>query len=238
MAKRECGNCQECCYAIEVPPMNKGANEKCQHQGERGCAIYDTRPNACKVFECAWLKGLIPKSQKPSKIGVVVWGTSLASPSGVQLECLQANVRPGRKIPKTTWRALMVASGRLPVLVKLGTLRQIATKDGVEHRQAINCRLYQDGKKIGEWHDDDFVQMDTFQDPRTGFHKIEFKGVVPRAQVLASATAEREWAELEEAQQTVLENCFCGNEISQPGSRYCYQCQTMMKEMLNDEQTN
>lgn len=53
---RKCGACQLCCKLLPVPPLSKGANQKCPHQrAGKGCMIYGRRPHACAVFSCGWL---------------------------------------------------------------------------------------------------------------------------------------------------------------------------------------
>jgi len=71
---RQCSDCQLCCRLLPVPPLNKKAGERCQHQKfGKGCAVYDkpgiildgerTRmadpkmemPMACRLWNCRWL---------------------------------------------------------------------------------------------------------------------------------------------------------------------------------------
>jgi hypothetical protein len=65
--RRSCGECQLCCKLLPIREgaivggsdrlgFNKPSNTKCQHQKfGTGCAIYATRPFACKTFSCRWL---------------------------------------------------------------------------------------------------------------------------------------------------------------------------------------
>lgn len=53
--RRECSGCTLCCKLIPVPPMNKVAGERCQHQRSTGCNIYARRPRECAVWHCKWL---------------------------------------------------------------------------------------------------------------------------------------------------------------------------------------
>ena len=53
---RRCGTCTLCCKLLPVPQLEKAANQRCKHQSTaRGCAIYRTRPNPCRMFACRWL---------------------------------------------------------------------------------------------------------------------------------------------------------------------------------------
>ncbi|MHC4217976.1 MAG: hypothetical protein ACYSU7_05915 [Planctomycetota bacterium] len=51
----------------------------CRHAGDfdgGGCAIYETRPQACRDFACSWLRdehGLLLDGDRPDKLGVVFW---------------------------------------------------------------------------------------------------------------------------------------------------------------------
>jgi hypothetical protein len=55
---RRCGDCQLCCKLLPVPPLNKGAGERCRFQrAHKGCTVYHTKrmPVACRVWSCRWL---------------------------------------------------------------------------------------------------------------------------------------------------------------------------------------
>lgn len=58
----KCGPCTACCTVMKVdmePP--KPERTPCAHLCDRkdrpGCAIYDRRPEPCRVFQCLWLFG-------------------------------------------------------------------------------------------------------------------------------------------------------------------------------------
>ena len=51
----KCGACTMCCTVLAVPEINKLENVRCKYLTEKGCGIYETRPLACKQFECLWL---------------------------------------------------------------------------------------------------------------------------------------------------------------------------------------
>jgi hypothetical protein len=56
--RRECGDCQLCCKLLPVPPLQKGAGERCKHQKfGKGCAVYHKAgmPNECAIWNCRWL---------------------------------------------------------------------------------------------------------------------------------------------------------------------------------------
>jgi hypothetical protein len=62
---RQCGECTLCCKLLPVDEgfrhpgiavLIKKAGERCPHQRfGKGCAIYATRPLACRFWNCRWL---------------------------------------------------------------------------------------------------------------------------------------------------------------------------------------
>jgi Fe-S-cluster containining protein len=69
---RTCGSCGLCCKLIGVGELNKPMNSMCAHwDKDKGCTIYDHRPNECLHFTCLWLSGLIEGKYKPLKTGIV-----------------------------------------------------------------------------------------------------------------------------------------------------------------------
>lgn len=67
---RECGGCTVCCDLFPVPQLDKEANQKCIHcQG--GCLIHETRPQACRDFNCAYIQSNSPEDLRPDRCGVV-----------------------------------------------------------------------------------------------------------------------------------------------------------------------
>ncbi len=59
MSDRECGDCSLCCKLPSIADLGKPTDTWCQFckPGKARCTIYDTRPEACRKFECEWLKG-------------------------------------------------------------------------------------------------------------------------------------------------------------------------------------
>jgi len=56
---RECGDCTVCCTvpAIDDALIQKKSATTCRHcapSGGGGCGIYETRPQVCRNFHCAW----------------------------------------------------------------------------------------------------------------------------------------------------------------------------------------
>ncbi len=56
MAKRQCGSCTLCCKVLGNAALKKPLGAWCAHcQPGQGCAIYESRPQECRKFTCAWL---------------------------------------------------------------------------------------------------------------------------------------------------------------------------------------
>ena len=53
---RDCGGCTVCCVLpnIDKPEIQKQSGARCVHCVGAGCAIYDSRPEVCRGFYCAW----------------------------------------------------------------------------------------------------------------------------------------------------------------------------------------
>jgi Fe-S-cluster containining protein len=69
---RNCGSCGLCCKLPALTSFEKPGNTWCQHYEKgKGCAIYDSRPEECRLFRCFWIAGALPGSLKPLKTGVI-----------------------------------------------------------------------------------------------------------------------------------------------------------------------
>jgi hypothetical protein len=73
---RACGECNVCCHALTIddPEMQKPQGYRCKNTlPNKGCAIYETRPNMCRTFFCGWrsLKW-IREPLRPDLSGVLI----------------------------------------------------------------------------------------------------------------------------------------------------------------------
>ena len=54
MKKPKCLRCGECCFAFEVPEIQKPSFQKCPYykitRGKGTCSIYRNRPYSCRIF--------------------------------------------------------------------------------------------------------------------------------------------------------------------------------------------
>ena len=69
---RDCGACTVCCTVptIDQPGIQKRAGATCRHCAG-GCAIYETRPEVCRNFFCAWRRmEIFGDEWRPDKSGV------------------------------------------------------------------------------------------------------------------------------------------------------------------------
>ena len=66
---RSCDGCTMCCKTMQVEEIAKPAMKWCQHCDKgKGCKIYDTRPEACRLFYCHYRKEAgIGEHWKPSQ---------------------------------------------------------------------------------------------------------------------------------------------------------------------------
>lgn len=71
---RSCDGCTVCCTVMAVPELHKGSRRACDHVGRDGCRAHDTRPESCRLFHCAWLRGAIDggDDMRPDALGVMV----------------------------------------------------------------------------------------------------------------------------------------------------------------------
>jgi len=72
-AGRECGTCTACCTVLAVAELQKPARWACDHVDCASCGIYEQRPQACRDFNCAWLRGAIAgdESLRPDRLGLM-----------------------------------------------------------------------------------------------------------------------------------------------------------------------
>lgn len=72
---RPCGDCHACCegFLNAIAYGNKfGQGKPCKFLCNKQCTIYETRPEVCRKYECAWSQGIIPEWLKPNKVGVLI----------------------------------------------------------------------------------------------------------------------------------------------------------------------
>jgi hypothetical protein len=125
-APRQCGDCTLCCKLAAVAEIGKAPGELCKHcEVGHGCRIYDSRPKACRAFECYFLiNRSLREEWRPSKSRLVV----IASPDRLRIGVHVDPDRPGawKREPfystlKEWARAALSQPGRLgQVFVTIG----------------------------------------------------------------------------------------------------------------------
>lgn len=171
---------------IEVGPLDKPAGQRCKFQAIRGCGIYARRPDACRVFSCAWLKGLLPNHLRPDKVGAVFWATSIIGTNGQQFPIVTVNARPGRLHPDVLSAAL-----------------NISRLHPVTLQQSGRATMYQDGAVVVAWRPEtEFFKFDI--DRTTG--RFINASVVAQTVVFANDPAKAaEWHRAQRESITVPE---------------------------------
>ena len=67
---RACGTCDLCCVVPVIPALDKPPGVACRHSRD-GCDIYESRPDVCRRFFCAWRRTKrIPDDWRPDRCGV------------------------------------------------------------------------------------------------------------------------------------------------------------------------
>lgn len=72
---RECGDCHACCEGFlnsDAYGNKFGNGSSCKFLCSKVCTIYETRPQVCRNYQCAWSQGILPKWLKPNKVGVLI----------------------------------------------------------------------------------------------------------------------------------------------------------------------
>lgn len=80
-----CGECQACCEAISVHELDKPMWQRCEHQCESGCGIYNERPSSCQKYYCLWQAGILKGGveNRPDNLGIILDFRALAEGSNV-----------------------------------------------------------------------------------------------------------------------------------------------------------
>lgn len=96
---KTCGPCTMCCRVMAVEELGKPGGVLCAHaRPGAGCGVYETRPHACRTFECVWLMDPeMPHRFRPDQTKVVLD----QDPEGLRLiaRCDPANPGAWRRQP-------------------------------------------------------------------------------------------------------------------------------------------
>lgn len=75
--KRECGDCTACCdgwLAADIYGHSMYPGCPCHFKSNKGCSIYNNRPDGCKNFKCGYLieNSPFPEWFRPKDCGVII----------------------------------------------------------------------------------------------------------------------------------------------------------------------
>ena len=120
---RACGPCRLCCTTHSIVELEKPAGVRCQYVNNScGCTIYSTRPQGCRVWECAWLQAgrdgterAFPGNTLPDKTHVVVDLVQAGGWTVMQLHCDPKHPRAHLRPRFQQW--LQALAPPLPVLL-------------------------------------------------------------------------------------------------------------------------
>ena len=122
VAARACDGCVACCQVlnIDAPEMIKPANQMCMHCTGQGCAVYDTRPQVCRTWDCVWRRiESMPLETRPDHLGVLFTIDRQADPQSPfdRLYFVARAVDEPEALKKqpTLDAAAMLAHGPLPI---------------------------------------------------------------------------------------------------------------------------
>jgi hypothetical protein len=133
---RECGTCIACCTTMGVAELDKKAGEECVHTCDKGCAIYDSRPDACQRWNCMWIAGYLPEALKPEECGVI-WDSSHHELVDRELFTVR-EVRPGALEGKDTqeWLARVISKMMVLAITHDGKLSILGPTEQVKKLEA------------------------------------------------------------------------------------------------------
>ena len=134
-AGRECGTCTACCTVLAVAELRKPRRWACDHVHCAGCGIYAERPQTCRDFNCAWLRGAIPgdESLRPDRLGLLFdlfYSTATNRSRFVAFELWNGAFG---EAPAAALLRKIAADREVELSYRDGTWRTIGTTDQVEN---------------------------------------------------------------------------------------------------------
>ena len=96
LPERECGDCMVCCeyMPISTNGLIKAAETLCPHViVNRGCSIYETRPNVCRTWHCLWRRdAAMPDALRPDRskmiFSLVIYGDTRSLFENAHITCI------------------------------------------------------------------------------------------------------------------------------------------------------
>ena len=90
-----------------VEALSKPMWQPCEHLCESGCARYESRPDECRTYHCAWMHGHGAPDERPDLIGMLLWFPSPGSAPGWDSAILCAELEPGAADRADNWYRLV-----------------------------------------------------------------------------------------------------------------------------------
>jgi hypothetical protein len=129
---RPCGDCIACCVLplIDTPELNKPEGAVCPNCTGKGCAIYGSRPEVCRTFNCAWKRiPSMPPETRPDRLGVMFTLERQLPPRNVFEHLYFVGVATGDpralESPMAKDVLAMLSEGALPVFVSAGGIKTL-----------------------------------------------------------------------------------------------------------------
>lgn len=100
---RQCGSCTLCCTLHGVNEgmpdgKPKPPNTRCQYLGDRGCSIYETRPQECRDYTCLWIEGHGDKLIRPNRTGVMFETQDVDGEQWIVARTVKRGKETGRRV--------------------------------------------------------------------------------------------------------------------------------------------
>lgn len=109
---KTCGDCTACCTVLPIraTDFTKQPNVTCQHCVSAGCAIYETRPDACRTYYCVWRTSpRLDDSWRPDRSGVLITDEYDGIPEGYASHGLRFIVFGDRSVTRKREFAEVIA---------------------------------------------------------------------------------------------------------------------------------
>lgn len=70
---QRCGDCTACCHVLAIDELDKSNWKNCSHQCNKGCDIYQTKPQECSDYWCFFSGGMFGSNIqfRPDKLGLI-----------------------------------------------------------------------------------------------------------------------------------------------------------------------
>lgn len=68
----KCGECNVCCKACVIDEIQKPAGTICWLYVDKGCSVYENRPEPCKLYQCVYTtQNSLDTKYRPDNLGVL-----------------------------------------------------------------------------------------------------------------------------------------------------------------------